>query len=58
MEESSPNVFEPGDTVQLQVSFIAFKKSGTRDKNAFTIRTVLRSIALMDNSVRIVSAIT
>ncbi len=57
MEECLPNIFEPGDIVQLQVSFIAFKKSGQRGKKDFVIRTILRSIALMDSSVRIVSTI-
>ncbi len=57
MEECSPNAFEPGDVVQMQVSFIAFQKSGKRDEKTFVIRTILRSIALMDSSVRIVSVI-
>ncbi len=56
MEECSPNVFGDGDVVQLQVSFVAFKKSSTRDKIIFTIRISVRSIALMDSSVKIVSA--
>ncbi len=57
MIECSPKLFEPGDVVQLQVSFIAFKQSGGRDKKKFTIRTILRSIALMDSNVKIVSMI-
>ncbi len=56
METCSANTFRPGDVVQIQVSFVAFqlRSPGTRMKT-YGVRTVLRSVALIDTSVRKVS---
>ncbi len=52
----STNAFRPGDVVQIQVSFLAFQvRPDEGREKTFSVRTILRSVALIDTSVRIVS---
>ncbi len=52
----STNAFRPGDVVQIQVSFLAFQvRPDEGREKMFSVRTILRSVALIDTSVRIVS---
>lgn len=58
MTPCSANAFRPGDVVQIQMSFVAFQvkpRPGSTSKT-FAMFTVLRSVALLDSSVRKVSA--
>ncbi len=56
MMPCSINVYRPGDVVQIQVSFLAFQvQPEERGEKMFGVCTILRSVALIDTSVRIVS---
>lgn len=53
IEPCSANIFRPGDVVQIQMSFLAFQLQGAKGAfKKFGVRNVLRSVALIDSSVR------
>lgn len=59
MDQCSTIAFKAGDVVQTQVSFIAFQKGrAIKGKKTFGVHTVLRSVALLDSSVRVVSSMS